>query len=522
MKKTLLLIATVLCCAMTMFAQNNNTISYQAVVRDTENKLVANKDVTVTVKIFDGDATTAAYTETQTVTTNLNGLISLMIGPDVETPAWNSIQWNQARIVTTVTLDNTPLGTLAMPMTAVPYAFYADKINPNSPMITDIYDKMQDDSTALADKMQADSTALHGALKDTARDIRGAITITNETLAALQDRVNTFNTTFCDSLKTCDVIKDMRDSIQDNAAAIAANATAMNSADAALDARIEADSNRLVALKNRVNTFNTTFCDSLKTCDVIINMRDSIKNNATAIGGKADTGNVYTRTIIDDKLALKANSAELATVATSGSYKNLTDTPTNVAYTNASNIFIGDNTFSGSSTFSGDITISANSVSVTCGDTPKNLCTLLNELYNEITELKNDKVTMNKRIDTLKNRADSLKNFADSLADVMKAMVLYVPQEQKTVIIQAGEDQTENTYIIPFNFGDRKPNPNSAIWMYINGVMVGGNHNNVIKVTTDSVSGDKVLTYDATNNGGYKLKKDDKVTVVYWISPAND
>ena len=503
-----------LCCAMTMFAQNNNKISYQAVVRDTENKLVANKDVTVTVKIFDGDAQQPAYTQTyENVHTNLNGLISLQIGPAQSNEAWNGIHWNNARIETTVTLDgaDAPLGTLAMPLTAVPYAFYADKINPNSPMITDIYDKMQDDSTAL-----------HGALKDTARDIRGAITITNETLAALQDRVNTFNTTFCDSLKTCDVIKDMRDSIQDNAAAIAANATAMNSADAALDARIEADSNRLVALKNRVNTFNTTFCDSLKTCDVIINMRDSIKNNATAIGGKADTGNVYTRTIIDDKLALKANSAELATVATSGSYKNLTDTPTNVAYTNASNIFIGDNTFSGSSTFSGDITISANSVSVTCGDTPKNLCTLLNELYNEITELKNDKVTMNKRIDTLKNRADSLKNFADSLADVMKAMVLYVPQEQKTVIIQAGEDQTENTYIIPFNFGDRKPNPNSAIWMYINGVMVGGNHNNVIKVTTDSVSGDKVLTYDATNNGGYKLKKDDKVTVVYWISPVND
>ena len=41
MKKTLLLIACVLCCAMTTFAQNNK-ISYQAVVRDAQNRLVAN------------------------------------------------------------------------------------------------------------------------------------------------------------------------------------------------------------------------------------------------------------------------------------------------------------------------------------------------------------------------------------------------------------------------------------------------------------------------------------------------
>ncbi len=44
MKKTLLLIALMLCCATTIFAQNNK-ISYQAVVRDTENRLVANKTV---------------------------------------------------------------------------------------------------------------------------------------------------------------------------------------------------------------------------------------------------------------------------------------------------------------------------------------------------------------------------------------------------------------------------------------------------------------------------------------------
>jgi hypothetical protein len=488
MKKFLFIVAMMLCCATTIFAQNNK-ISYQAVVRDTENKLVANKDVTVTVKIFDGDAQQPAYTQTyESVHANLNGLISLQIGPAQPNEAWNGIHWNNARIETTVTLDgeSTPLGTLAMPLTAVPYAFYADNAHYADSVNVNVI------ANFMADQHYITSNEVAGTIHDSITD-----NISEQIHDSIQNALEGYEIQDCGQIREC-VASDF----------------------AAVYTKVHGDSlalaGQITTLANSTTTRMNIISDSVKTNTT------AIAANTTAIGGKADTGNVYTRTIIDNKLALKANSADLATVATSGSYKNLTDTPTNVAYTNASNIFIGDNTFSGSSTFSGDITITANSVSVTCGDTPQNLCTLLNELYNEITELKNDKVTMNKRIDTLKNRADSLKNFADSLADVMKAMVLYVPQEQKTVIIQAGEDQTENTYIIPFNFGDRKPNPNSAIWMYINGVMVGGNHNNVIKVTTDSVSGDKVLTYDATNNGGYKLKKDDKVTVVYWISPAND
>ena len=43
-----------LCCATAILAQNNR-ISYQAVVRDTANRLVANKTVEVTVNIYNGD-----------------------------------------------------------------------------------------------------------------------------------------------------------------------------------------------------------------------------------------------------------------------------------------------------------------------------------------------------------------------------------------------------------------------------------------------------------------------------------
>jgi len=220
MKKTLLLIATVLCCATTIFAQNNK-ISYQAVVRDTENKLVANKTVEVTVNIYNGPETAtsdAVYTEThENVQTNVNGLISLLIGPDQTDDAWNSIQWNQARIETTVTLDNTSLGTLKMPLTAVPYALYAKEISPDAVVITNIYNKMQQDSTALADKMQADSLLLHDALNDSTANVRGALkdSVTNvntrmQTMAenlhneisTLDNRVTTRMNSISDSVKT--------------------------------------------------------------------------------------------------------------------------------------------------------------------------------------------------------------------------------------------------------------------------------------------------------------------------------
>ncbi len=476
MKKTLLLIATVLCCAMTMFAQNNNKISYQAVVRDTENRLVANKDVTVTVKIFDGDAQQPAYTQTyENVHTNLNGLISLQIGPAQSNEAWNGIHWNNARIETTVTLDgaDAPLGTLAMPLTAVPYAFYADNAHYADSVNVNVI------ANFIADQHYITSNDVAGAIHDSITD-----NISAQIHDSIQSALESYEIQDCGQIREC---------VADDFAAVY---TKMHGDSLALGAQIEANATAIAA-------------------------------NTTAIGGKADTGKVYTRTIIDNKLSLKANSADLATVATSGSYKNLTDTPTNVAYTNASNIFIGNNTFSGNSTFSGEITISASSVSVTCGDTPQNLCTLLNELYNEITELKNDKVTMNKRIDTLKNRADSLANVTknmgttiNDLESMISEMAQYVPLAQYTVKIQTATAQTGNTYNITLD-NDLKPNPDAAIWMYINGVMVGGNHNGVIDVN-GTVSGGKTLTYNATNNGDYLLKANDKVTIVYCHLSTND
>ena len=179
MKKALLLIAMMLCCVMTMFAQNDK-ISYQAVVRDTENKLVPNKSVEVTVHIYNGNATTAAYTETKTVITNLNGLISLQIGPDGTNADWNSIQWSNARIETTVKLDGTELGTLEMPLTAVPYAMnakYVDNIDPMAiaSQLHDTANNVRNEMSDAVNSLGMDISNLSSSVDTAKANIRGEI-----------------------------------------------------------------------------------------------------------------------------------------------------------------------------------------------------------------------------------------------------------------------------------------------------------------------------------------------------------
>ena len=66
---------------VTTTTQVPEKMSYQAVVRNTTNNLVTNQPVGMQISILQGSATgTAVYVETQTPTSNANGLVSLEIG----------------------------------------------------------------------------------------------------------------------------------------------------------------------------------------------------------------------------------------------------------------------------------------------------------------------------------------------------------------------------------------------------------------------------------------------------------
>lgn len=194
MKKVLFFLM-VLFFAANVFAQNgNDRISYQAVVRNSDNRLVYNENLTVTVTITNVPGGPVVYSETHNVTSNANGLVSLLVGNGTEhTGNWNDIQWKTAQLSTRIVKAGTQelLAEQDMPLTAVPYARYADyteQVNPEATTVQDIYTKMHADSLALGTLIDAnatainnhiatDSAALHTALIDTAAAIRATVNL---------------------------------------------------------------------------------------------------------------------------------------------------------------------------------------------------------------------------------------------------------------------------------------------------------------------------------------------------------
>lgn len=130
MKKILTFLTFMLLSLTTLFAQSNDKISYQAVVRNNANQLVVNSQVNVTIAVANSQGGEAVYKETHTVTTNANGLMSLLVGEGtVVSGNWSDINWSSAYVTSTMTVDGVEL-THTVPVNAVPYALYADQVNP--------------------------------------------------------------------------------------------------------------------------------------------------------------------------------------------------------------------------------------------------------------------------------------------------------------------------------------------------------------------------------------------------------
>lgn len=79
--KQIVTILTALFLTATTWAQSPEKMSYQAVVRNSSDELVTNQSIGMQLSILQSIETgTAVYVETQTPTTNANGLISIEIG----------------------------------------------------------------------------------------------------------------------------------------------------------------------------------------------------------------------------------------------------------------------------------------------------------------------------------------------------------------------------------------------------------------------------------------------------------
>ena len=133
MKKHITLIAILLLCAATLFAQAPEKFTYQAVVRNATNNLVINAPVGVRVSVLQGGVNgTLVYMETQTAVTNANGLITLQIGGgNVQQGNFADIDWSGGSYFLKTETD--PDGgsnysiTSTQQLLSVPYALYANE-----------------------------------------------------------------------------------------------------------------------------------------------------------------------------------------------------------------------------------------------------------------------------------------------------------------------------------------------------------------------------------------------------------
>jgi len=131
MQKLSTFLLTVLLTA-SIFAQSPEKMSFQAVIRDNSNALIINTNIGMQISILQGSISgTAVYVETQTPTTNANGLVNVEIGTGtVVSGVFSDIDWaNGLYFIKTEIAIEEPLTTYTIigtsQLLSVPYALHA-------------------------------------------------------------------------------------------------------------------------------------------------------------------------------------------------------------------------------------------------------------------------------------------------------------------------------------------------------------------------------------------------------------
>ncbi len=133
MKRKLISLSISMLLAIAGFAQSPQALSYQALLRDGANQIIANSAVSTQISILQGAVDgTAVYVETHDLTTNANGLISTQIGHGtLVSGTFDAIDWANGPFFiktetdpdggTNYTIENTSQ------VLSVPYALHSNR-----------------------------------------------------------------------------------------------------------------------------------------------------------------------------------------------------------------------------------------------------------------------------------------------------------------------------------------------------------------------------------------------------------
>ena len=130
-----MIITTILAVFMcvSVCAQAPQKMSFQAIVRNADNTLVANQNVSARIWVLQGSADgIAVYIETQTVETNPNGLMTLSVGEGTAVSgSFSAIEWANGPYFLKTEIDPAGGSSYALEtvqqLMSVPYALYANE-----------------------------------------------------------------------------------------------------------------------------------------------------------------------------------------------------------------------------------------------------------------------------------------------------------------------------------------------------------------------------------------------------------
>ncbi|MFT4740814.1 MAG: hypothetical protein ACI9XJ_002613 [Marivirga sp.] len=183
--------------SLSSFAQAPEKMSYQAIIRDNAGQLINNQSIGMRVSVLQGTANgSATYSETQSATTNANGLVSIEIGTgNVTVGTFSSIDWSNGPYFILVETDPTGAENYTIVGTSqllsVPFALHAKTAE------TVINDAVEDADANPENEMNS-SLVLNGTNLEIT-DAKGTLsadlsTLISQTTDADTDPTNEMNT----------------------------------------------------------------------------------------------------------------------------------------------------------------------------------------------------------------------------------------------------------------------------------------------------------------------------------------